>query len=116
MNQELECFCKSLFTEKSEFQKEDINVYLSQMNILIFTEEQFQTCEGLITESELRNAVKSVPKNKSPRYDGLTKKIYEDFWEEVKIPLCNSIKKSYQNGELSISQSQTVIKVTEKKR
>ena len=51
MNQELECFCKSLFTEKSEFQKEDINVYLSQMNILIFTEEQFQTCEGLITES-----------------------------------------------------------------
>ena len=29
------------------------------------------------------------------------KKFYETFWEEMKIPLCDSIKKSYQNGELN---------------
>ena len=48
INQELECFYKNLFTEKSEFQKEHINAYLNQINIPILTEEQ-PHCEGAIT-------------------------------------------------------------------
>ena len=115
INQELERFYKNLFTEKSEFRKEDINVYLNQIDIPILSEERSQTCEGPITESELLNALKSMPNNKSPGNDGLTKEFYETFWEEIKTPLCNSIKKSYQNGELSISQRQAVIKLIEKK-
>ena len=115
INQELECFYKNLFTEKSEFQKEDINSYLSQINIPILTEEGSQTCEGPITESELVNALKSMPNNKSPGNDGLTKEFYETFWEEIKIPLCNHITRSYQNGELGTSQRQAVIKLIEKK-
>ena len=56
-----------------------------------------------------------MPINKSPGNDGLTKEFYETFWEEIKIPLCKSITKSLQNGELSTSQRQTVIKLIEKK-
>ena len=56
-----------------------------------------------------------MPNNKSPENDGLTKEFYETFWEEIKIPLCNSITKSYQNWKLSISQRQAVIKLIEKK-
>ena len=56
-----------------------------------------------------------MPNNKSPENDGLTKEFDEFFWEEIKIPLCNSITKSYQNRELSISQRQAVIKLIEKK-
>ena len=115
INQELECFYKNLLTEKSKFQKQDINAYLSQINIPILTDEQSQTCEGPKTESELLNALKSMPNNKSPGNDGLSRKIYETFWEEIKVPLCNSITKSYQNGELSRSQRQAVIKLIEKK-
>ena len=111
----LECFYKNLVTEKSEFQKEDINAYLSQINIPILAEEQSQTCEGPITESELLNSLKGMPNNKSPGNDGLTKEFYETFWEEIKIPLCNSITKSYQNRELSASQRQAVIKLIEKR-
>ena len=48
INQELECFYKNLFTEKSEFQKEHINAYLNQITIPILTEEQ-PHCEGAIT-------------------------------------------------------------------
>ena len=115
INQELERFYKNLFTEKWEFQKEDINAYLSQINIPILTEEQSQTCEGPITESELLNALKSMPNNKSPGNDGLTKEFYENFWKEIEIPLCNTITKSCQNGELSTSQREAVIKLIEKK-
>ena len=103
-NQEVECFHKNLFTEKSEFQKEHFNAYLNQINIPILTEEHSQTCEAPI--SEILNALKSMPNNKSPGNDGLTREFYETFWEEVKSPLCNRITKSYQNGELSISQRQ----------
>ena len=77
INQELERFYKNLFTEKSEFQKEDINAYLSQINIPILTEELSQTCEGPITESELLNALKSMPNNKSPGND---ERILRNFW------------------------------------
>ena len=48
INQELECFYKNLFTENSEFHKEDMNAYLSQINIPILAEEQSQICEGSI--------------------------------------------------------------------
>ena len=115
INQELECFYKNLLTEKWEFRKEDINAYLSQINILILTEEQSQICEGPITESELLNALKSKPNNKSPEKNGLTKEFYETFREEIKIPLFNSVMESYQNGKLSTSQRQAVIKLIEKK-
>ena len=53
--------------------------------------------------------------NKSLGNNSLTKEFSENFWEEIKTPLCNSIMKSYQNGELSISQRQAVIKLIEKK-
>ena len=33
LNPELECSYKNLFTEKSNFQKQSINAYLSQINI-----------------------------------------------------------------------------------
>ena len=80
INQELKCFYKNLFTEKSASQKEDMNTYLSQINIPI----QSQTCEGPITESELLNSLKIMPNNKSFGNDGLIKEIYKTFREEIK--------------------------------
>ena len=56
-----------------------------------------------------------MPSIKSPGNDGLAKEFYETFWEEIQILLCNSITKSYQNGELSTSQRQAVIKPIEKR-
>lgn len=66
----------------------------------MFPEEQSQSCEGPITESKPLNALKNMPSIKSPGNDGLAKEFYETFWEEIKLPLCNNITKSYQNGEL----------------
>ena len=65
INQELECIYENLFTEKKEFQKEYTNVYLSQINIPTLTEEQSQTCQGPIIESEgalveFRNSLKRM--------------------------------------------------------
>ena len=48
----------------------------------MFPEEQSQSCEGPKTESELLNALKSMPNNNSTGNDGLIKEFYEIFWEE----------------------------------
>ena len=78
-------------------------------------EEQVIKCDVKITESELLKSLRSMKNDKSLGSDGITKEFYETFWEEIKTPLSNSIRKSFLTEELSTSQKQTVIKLIEKK-
>ena len=57
-----------------------------------------------------------MPNNKSPGKDGLTKEFYEVFWEDLKAPLISSFLSAFDKSELSNSQRQAVIKLTEKKK
>ena len=77
--------------------------------------EQALECEGIIIETELLKALKSMKNDKSPGNDGITKEFYEFFWDDIKNLLSDSIKKSFISGELSTSQKQAVIKLIEKK-
>ena len=114
-NNQLHHFYNTLFTEKLQMQNENITAYLSLISIPVLAGEQSQKCEGPILESELLKALKNMSNNKSPRNDGLTKEFYERFWEDLKKPLCASITKALQRGELSHSQKEAVIKLIEKK-
>ena len=114
-NNQLHHFYNTLFTEKLQMQNENITAYLSLISIPVLAGEQSQKCEGPILESELLKALKNMSNNKSPRNDGLTKEVYERFWEDLKKPLCASITKAFQRGELSHSQKEAVIKLIEKK-
>ena len=51
---------------------------------------------------------------KSPGNDGLTKKFYITFWNELKTPLLLAIEKAYLVKQLSESQKQAVIRLIEK--
>ena len=85
------------------------------MHVPKLQEEQVIKCEGEITESALLKSLKPMKNDKSPGNDGLTKKFSETFWEEIKTPFSNSIRKSFLTEELSTSQKQAVIKLIEKK-
>ena len=58
--------------------------------------------------------MKGIPNNTSPGNDGLTKELYETFWDELKDSFINSIKLAYQKKALTTSQHQAVIKLIEK--
>ena len=49
----------------------------------LFTGQSLK-CEKSITEKELFEALKSMPNDKSPGNDGLTKESFKTFWSEVK--------------------------------
>ena len=56
-----------------------------------------------------------MPNNKSPGNDGLSKELYEVFWEDLKTPLISSFKPAFDKGELSNFQKQALIKLLEKR-
>ena len=56
-----------------------------------------------------------MPNNKSPGNDGFSNEFCENLSEEMAIPLCHRIAKSYRNRKLSTPHKQAVIKLIEKK-
>ena len=58
------------------------------------SEENYAICESDITQDNLFVALKSMPSNKSPGNDGLSKEFFETFWEEIKDVYINSLKQA----------------------
>ena len=77
--------------------------------------EQKERCEGLLTDSECRYALKDFQKNKSPWTDGFTAEFYSFFWDHLSSTMINSFNYGFVNGELSISQRQGIIRFIPKK-
>ena len=108
-------FYKGLFSENLNVSKNEIMQFLNLVSIPQLTEDQSKDCEFLLSEKDLLLVLKSMPNNKSPGNDGLTKKFYEVFWDDLKTPLISSFESAFVKGELSNSQKQAVIKLIEKK-
>ena len=85
--------------------------YLNLVSIPQLTED----CEFILSEKDLLLVLNSMPNNKSPCNDGLTKEFYKVFWEDFKTPLILNFKSAFDKGELGNSQKQAVIKLIEKK-
>ena len=59
--------------------------------------------------------MKSIPNNKTPVNDGLSKTFYESVWNELKDPILKSFYQAKTYKEFSTSQRQVIIKLFEKK-
>ena len=58
--------------------------------------------------------MKNMQNNKSSGNDGLIKKSYEGFWDDIKELLIASVTEAKNKGYLGISQRQAIIKLLEK--
>ena len=59
--------------------------------------------------------MKSMKNDKSPGNDGLTKEFYVTFWDDIKATFISSLKQAKERKKLSISQTQAIIKLVEKR-
>ena len=76
---------------------------------------QINHCDKDLSETDLYNAMKNMQNKIHPGNDGLTRAFYEGFWDEIKEFLIASVKEAKIRGDLSISQRQAIIKLTEKR-
>ena len=88
---------------------------LNSIDLPCLTNEKKDFWEAQLGEKELWNALKSELNNKTPGNDGLSKKFFEAFWNELKDPLLESFYHAKTYKEFSTSQRQAVIKPLEKK-
>ena len=73
------------------------------------------TCEGELTEGELRKAVTSMENDKSPGIDGLTTNFYKHFWPLFGNKLTQVYNYAFRLGQLSVTQRRGVISLLFKK-
>ena len=90
----------------------DLNQYI---DVRPLSEEDADSCEGLLTEKECWEALKVMNINKSPGCDGLTVEFYRCFWEEIKELVVGSLNEGFYKRELSMSQKQAVLTLLHKK-
>ena len=105
-------YFSNLFSSKLDPNLNDFTHYFE--NLKKMNDDERNQCEGVLTLNECENVVTSLKKNKSPGNDGITAEFYQYFWEEIKVSLVESFNYSYEVGEMSVSQRQSIITLLDK--
>ena len=87
----------------------------SDVGISKYYENQAKLCEENLIDKNLYNSLKSMQSDKSPGKDGLTKECYGTFRTELTDILVDSVSEAKEEGILSTSQKQAIIKLIAKK-
>ena len=70
----------------------------------------------VVSKTELFDSMKSMRNNIILGNGGLTKEFFENFLDELKTPLMESVNQTFRTKILSIPQRQAVIKLIQKTR
>ena len=89
--------------------------FFKTQNITPLTQEEMESCEGLLSEDECLNAIKEFKNDKSPGTDGFTSEFYKFFWPELKQDMTSSFNDAFQKGTLSVSQRRGITSLIPKK-
>lgn len=92
---------------------EDSIFFANEINTLEQNNEYVEN--GHLTEYECGIALKDMKNNKSPGSDGITADFYKIFWNDLKQYLISSLNYSYDNGNLTELQKQSIITLLPKK-
>ena len=100
---------QDILTETHAFYK---NLYTAQQTdptkqdefLNIETPNDRNSCEGHITENELKLALKQMENNKSPGLDGLSTNFYKYFWPILGNKLTHVYNYAFDNGHLPLTQ------------
>ena len=107
-------FYENLYTS-CKVEEKDIKEVFDNISMPTLKEEQANLCEGMISEKECFEAVKSIPSEKTPGCDGLPIDFYKVFWQDIKDILCQVFNTCFIDGELSTLMKRGVITLLPKK-
>ena len=87
---------------------------MNDLNIPQLSEEEKNSCEGLISPEECSELLDSSQSNKSPGNDGIPAEFYRTFWPLISESFIRCANECFEKGEMSCSQKQAVITLLEK--
>ena len=106
-------FYKSLFSAQQNDptkQTEFLNIETPTL-----TPNGCNSCEGHVTENELKLALQTMENNKSPGLDGLSTNFYKHFWPILGHELVHIYNYAFDHGQLPLTQRRGVISLLFKK-
>ena len=113
---EAKAFYQKLYTTNKEQNTPDhADIFFPEGFTEILDEQSQKECEGLLTDAECLESLKTMAPNKSPGTDGLPAEFYKIFWDGVKPFLINALNHGYAKGHLSITQKRGMITLVPKK-
>ena len=111
----LNTYYSSLYARKSIKTEKECLDYLADINLPILTNEEQHLCEGQLTPMEVFDALSNMQANKTPGNDSLSKEFDLALFNILCPNLLKCLDYAFEVGELSTSQTQSVITLIEKK-
>ena len=114
--QELTSFYGRLYNQKvtSTNIEEEVDTFLENEEFPRLSEEDIDSCEGLISLEESTSALKMMKNGSAPGSDGITIEFLKFFWVKLGKLITNSFIESFHRGELSYTQKQGIITLIHK--
>ena len=111
-NQKL--YYENLYTEPKILHEIDIINYLNDIAAPKISNESKNLCENELTIEECAKALKDLPNDKAPGFDGIPVDFYKVFWKDIKDILYENYNISKCYGRLTENQRHGIISLIPK--
>ena len=104
-------YFSTLYKKKvcSDMMEDKITNFLNHTSVPTLSQSQKESCEGLLTHTEILEALKDMNNGSAPGLDGLTIEFLKMFWSSLCDLLTRSFNQAFQSGCLSKSQRKAAI-------
>ena len=97
----------TIYTQKKinlETSEKNLKHFINSKAIPKISDEEKETCDSEIIESEILSSLKDMKCGRSPGTDGLMADFCKFFLVDIKNDLNNSLKYSLDKGKVSVEQ------------
>uniref|UniRef100_A0A3Q3BNZ9 Reverse transcriptase domain-containing protein n=1 Tax=Kryptolebias marmoratus TaxID=37003 RepID=A0A3Q3BNZ9_KRYMA len=115
INEAFKKYYSDLYTSQSQGDLDEIESFLSLINLPCLSEEGRDNLDKPFLRSELLDVIKSLPGNKSPGEDGFPSEFYKEFQDLLVPLLMDVLEQGRREGSFPDSFAQAVITVIYKK-
>ncbi len=115
INNMFELFYQTLYKSEINHDEKLCSVFFDSLNLPKLPAEAVRSLEAPITLEELRKAIVSMNRGRSPGLDGLPPEFYISFWSQLGPLLLNMINFSISKGSFSTSSNVAIISLLLKK-
>ena len=111
--EELDYFSK-LYKSNVNVCDNELDEFFEDTIFPTLSDNDCQTCEGILNNEECSTALNAMANNKSPGYDGVTAEFYRKCWPKVGQLVVDALNDAFNSGSLTTSQNRGIVSLVHK--